>query len=195
MKGFTILNIWIIALMALASCNESALDRESQPVSTESQSSDTDTTKISNSVITLLKTDTGVFRGVTFGMPAEKVKKLETPQQLDEETDAYLDYIIDYNFPESAEVIYHLDNKNQVSKIETVIYPADKESQKMVYNQLIQFYNNRYGQNPNIQGDTVRWNSGLDNLSLSMSKVDTHKVHDINLIFSPINSTTGSKVQ
>lgn len=195
MKGYTLLSIWIIALLALASCDESRQDRETQPVTTETQSEETDTSGISNSVVTLLKTDTGVFRGVTFGMPAEKVKFLETQQQPEEETDTYLDYIINYNFPESAEVIYHLDDKSQVSKIETVIYPADKESQKKVYDQLIQFYNNRYGQNPTIQGDTVRWNSGLDNLSLSLSKVDTHKVHDINLVFSPINSPSTRKVQ
>lgn len=195
MKGYTLLSIWIITLLALSSCDESTQDRETQPVSTRTQPAEIDTNRISTSIITLLKTDTGVFRGVTFGMPAEKVKLLETQQQPEEETESYLDYIINYNFPESAEVIYHLDQKNQVSKIETVIYPADKESQKMVYNQLIQFYNNRYGQNANVQGDTARWNSGLDNLSLSISKVDTHKVHDINLIFSPIQSPTTTKIQ
>src|SRR5690554_864750 len=193
MKGYTLLSIWIITLLALSSCDESTHERETQPLSIEVQPEETDTSGISTSIISLLKTDTGIFRGVTFGMSAEKVKLLETQQQPEEETDSYLDYIINYNFPESAEVIYHLDHKNQVSKIETVIYPADEESQKMVYNQLIQFYNNRYGQNANIEGDTIHWNSGLDNLSLSMSKVDTHKVHDINLIFSPIHSSPPTK--
>ena len=178
---------FVLLLFALVSCDESADSKETTPPYIN-QPVISDTIGFPLAVNELIKTDVGVFRGVTFGMPAEKVKVLEDSVALDEETDHYLDYLISYNFEEleTAEIIYHLDNKKRVSEIETVVYPKSKKSQKTIYEQLTGFYTSRYGPGQYTSQDTIQWKSELDNLTLSLTKVDALKVHDISLIFTPI---------
>lgn len=176
-----------LLLLTFASCDESADSKETTPPYIN-QPVSSDTIDFPIAVNELIKTDVGVFRGVTFGMPAEKVKVLEDSVALDEETDLYLDYLISYNFEEleTAEIIYHLDDKKCVSEIETVVYPKSKKSQKTIFEQLTGFYNSRYGPGLHTSQDTIQWKSELDNLTLSLTKVDALKVHDISLIFTPI---------
>jgi len=176
-----------LLLLTLVSCDESTDSKETTPPYIN-QPVSSDTVAFPLAVNELIKTDVGVFRGVTFGMPAEKVKVLEDSVALDEETDHYLDYLISYNFEEleTAEIIYHLDSRKRVSGIETVVYPQSKKSQKALYEQLTGFYNSRYGPGQHTGQDTIQWKSELDNLTLSLTKVDALKVHDISLIFTPI---------
>lgn len=175
------------SLLTMVACDEGSDTRETTPPYMSPQM-DTDSLDFPYSINELIKTDTGVFRGIIFGMPVEKVKVLEDSFALDEETDQYLDYLISYNSEEleTAEVIYHLDAKKLVSGIEAVVYPKSKKSQKAIYDQLAGFYTKRYGPAQLVDTDTIRWQSDLDNLTLSMSKVDALKVHDINLVFTPI---------
>lgn len=133
----------------------------------------------------LIKTDTGIFRGVTFGMSAEHVKVLEKNLELEEESPQFIDYIINYNFPESAEVIYYFDDKGNVTRIEAVVYPENKESQKALFDTLVKYYSDRYGSYDHLEGDTLQWSSDLDSVTVQLTKKDAQKVHDINLIFSP----------
>lgn len=179
--------------MLFQACDEKVAEKEIQPPTNTGYEVNEDSITFSIPVSNLLKTDSGVFRGISFGTPADLVKVLEDTLYPQEESDEQIEYLFNYNFLESAEIIYYLNNR-QVSKIETVVYPEDKESQKSLYNELVTFYTNRYGEGEYF-GDTLRWQSDLDNLTLSISKVDTHKVHDITLLFAPMDDYTINREQ
>jgi hypothetical protein len=182
-----------LSVFAFAACDDSVRERETNPpVSAEKVDSVALSGK-SAVIDSLIKTDTGIFRGVTFGMPIEKVKELEKKSELEEESEELLDYIINYNFPESAEVLYYKDEREQVSKIEAVIYPEGKDSQKKVFDELLKYYKGRYGEPVLTEGDTLRWQSPLDNFVLLLSKKDGQKVHDINLIFKSADKQATGK--
>lgn len=189
-----ILFLTLFTLVLFSSCDESVQDKETNPGQPNISESDTiaDTTSGSG-ISSLIKTDTGLFRGATLGMSRERIKGIEQTSQLEEDTEEYLDYIINYNFPESAEIIYYFDQANQLNKIEAIIFPSDKEAQKNTYDQLITYYSDRYGEATNIKGDTIRWQSNLDNIMVLLSKQDGQKMHDINLIFRPIDKKAAKK--
>jgi len=179
--------LWVAFL--ITSCNKN-VEQQEAPLATDSLDTigtqDTIVDSAASPVITqLIKTDTGIFRGITFGMPSEMIKSLEIGSQLEEEDSTFLDYIVNFNFPESAEVIYSLDNKAQVRKIEAVIYPEDKDSQKKIFDKLVTYYGNRYGKYSTEKDGGLKWQSSLDSLTLLLSKKDGQKVHDINLVFLP----------
>lgn len=193
MNNFVKLLLCSLGLMFFQACDEKVAEKETQPPTETRYEVREDSITFSIPVSNILKTDSGVFRGISFGTPADQVKILEDTLYPQEESDHQIEYLFNYNFLESAEIIYYLDNK-QVSKIETVVYPENKESQKNLYDELVTFYTNRYGTGEYF-GDTLRWQSDLDNLTLSITKVDTHKVHDITLLFAPMDDYTINREQ
>jgi hypothetical protein len=175
----------LVFVFLLTSCDENREERETTPAGNNTTTETAEPGEEELSVIgRLVKTDTGVFRGVTFGMPVERVKSLEDTSQLEEENQEFVDYLVNFNFPETAEVIYFINSRNQVERIEAVVYPSDKDSQKKIFDELVSYYQSRYGNYSRAEG-TVKWTSPLDSVTLELSKTDGQKVHDINLVFKP----------
>lgn len=180
-------SLFFLIIIALVSC-DNAQDREtSHPDST---SVNQDTVVVDSFSVTplgqLIKSDTGLFRGVAFGTSKEDVRKLEAGATLEEEENEYLDYLINYNFPESAEVIYSFDKAQKVNKIEAIIYADDSTSQRETIQELTQYFDRKYGIHQKPSEGIVEWQNKEAGLALRISKKGTHKVHDIYLDFVPL---------
>jgi hypothetical protein len=147
----------------------------------------------SNRFKNLVKTDLGVFRGIEFGMSREEVKSMEdslkTPDQSENDT---LDYIINYNFPETAEVIYYTGKDEKVSRIQVDIYPESSESQLDLFKEFEKYFRSKYG-DPLLSEDKneLQWKVTDQGLYIRLRKQGNEKIHDLQIDFTPIQVTSG----
>jgi hypothetical protein len=136
----------------------------------------------------LIKNEDGFFRGVSFGMSREEVISLEdTLKKADKNEGDTLDYLINYNFPETAEVIYYLGKGKKVNRIQVDIYPESIDSQKEIFYDFRSYFSARYGNPANETENEVIWKSTVSNLQISLRKQGNEKVHDLQIDFTELN--------
>lgn len=132
----------------------------------------------------LVKTDTAIFRGVSFGTSIDSVRKLEVSSTLLESGDNFITYSIPFNIKEEADVLYYFGEDKKISKIETDIYPENIESQSSIFNEFDAFYTSKYGA-PIIVGEVEKaWKSHDNKYLIEMKKTGNVKVHDIKIVYS-----------
>lgn len=172
-----------VIIIGTAACDSNKIaDIESQAHDIDHVELDT-ATSVADPFRILVGTETGVFRGVTFNSTADQVKVLEETLELREESEGFLDFIVNYNFPESAEVMYFFGKDAKVERIEVAVYPENKESQNEMYKKLIEYYNSRYGEFDVNDKGQVSWSDSLGNTFVQLEKMNGQKVHDINILF------------
>jgi hypothetical protein len=137
----------------------------------------------------LIKNEDGFFRGVSFGMRREEVISLEdTLKKADNNEGDTLDYLINYNFPETAEVIYYLGKGEKVNRIQVDIYPEGLDSQKEIFMDFRNYFDSKYGKPVSESENEIIWNSTVNNLKVSLRKQGNQKIHDLQIDFVELNS-------
>jgi hypothetical protein len=141
----------------------------------------------------LIKNEDGFFRGVSFGMSREEVISMEdTLKKVDSNEGDTLDYLINFNFPETAEVIYYLGKGKKVNRIQVDIYPENLDSQKEIFTDFRNYFDSRYGKPASETENEIIWNSTVNNLKLSLRKQGNKKIHDLQIDFVELNSAVKS---
>jgi hypothetical protein len=136
----------------------------------------------------LIKNEDGFFRGVSFGMSREEVIALEdTLKKADKNEGDTLDYLINYNFPETAEVIYYIGKGKKVNRIQVDIYPEGLDSQKEIFSDFRNYFTLKYGQPAAESENEVVWKSTVNNLQITLRKQGNQKVHDLQIDFIELN--------
>jgi hypothetical protein len=193
MRLINFLFLFFLAISFTACKNEG--EQEQEQVNSDSSAADKESRlkAYSNRFRNLVKTDEGVFRGIEFGMSREEVKSMEdslkSPDQSENDT---LDYIINYNFPETAEVIYYTGKDEKVSRIQVDIYPESIDSQLELFKEFEKYYRSKYG-NPLLSEDKneLQWKVTDQGLQIRLRKQGNEKVHDLQIDFTRIPVTSG----
>jgi len=172
----------LAGLTVLASCkskNESA-STEQESAAPEKPASIRD---FSNKLQVLVKSDSGVFRNVAFGIPVADIKKMEDTASLVENGENYVNYTIHLDSLEDADVLYYFDEDGKIERIETDIYPDGEKSRTELYKEFTAFFNKKYGA-PSSEIEEVKiWNVPGDNLAIEMRMLGNTKVHDLQIDF------------
>jgi hypothetical protein len=141
----------------------------------------------------LIKNEDGFFRGVSFGMSKAEVMELEdTLKKADNNEGDTLDYLINFNFPETAEVIYYLGNGKKVNRIQVDIYPEGLDSQKEIFSDFRNYFDSRYGKPASESENEIIWKSTVNNIKVSLRKQGNQKIHDLQIDFVELNPTEKS---
>jgi hypothetical protein len=182
--------ILLVILVCFFSCSEDKPQTEEEVVE---QTEDTDTIvsgidTLRTEMIKILKADSGVFRGVTFGMTKEEVIDLESDTKRDSTERGYLDYLFEVNELEEAEVSYFYDKDLKINKIQLNVYPEDQPSQTQYFNELKAFLTERNGEPQTVTDKNAIWQT--PEVLISMKKLGNEKVHDIQVDFVPAPVST-----
>ncbi len=182
--------ILILILVCFFSCSEDKPQTEEEVVE---QTEDTDTIvsgidTLRTEMIKILKADSGVFRGVTFGMTKEEVIDLESDTKRDSTEQTYLDYLFEVNELEEAEVSYFYDKDLKINKIQLNVYPEDQKSQSQYFDELKSFLTERNGNPQTVNDKNVIWQT--PEALINMKKLGNEKVHDIQVDFVPAPVST-----
>jgi hypothetical protein len=193
MRSINFLLLLFLAFNFIACTNETEQERKTN----DSDSSQIDESEAlnsySNKFRNIVKTDKGAFRGIELGMSGKEVKEMEdsiaTPDQTENDT---LDYILNYNFPETAEVIYYTDKKDKVSRIQVDIYPESIQSQLDLYNEFERYFRSKYG-DPLLTEDKngLEWKVTHKGIMIRLRKQGNEKIHDLQIDFTQIPVTSG----
>jgi hypothetical protein len=141
----------------------------------------------------LIKNEDGFFRGVSFGMSREEVISMEdTLKKADTNEGDTLDYLINFNFPETAEVIYYLGKGKKVNRIQADIYPEGLDSQKEIFADFRNYFDSKFGKPVSESEHEIIWNSRVHNLKVSLRKQGNQKIHDLQIDFTELNSAEKS---
>jgi hypothetical protein len=177
-----------LALFLYSSCTDS--DETSNQVKNAEDTTININTAILNSysdkLKSLIKTPEGDFRGVSIGMSVDQVKKIEDTSDIQEETPAFIEYMLNYAELESAEVRYML-KKSIVSDIEINIYPRNLGSQDTLFRDLKNYLQEKYKTSKedslkSISLNQLKWETS--NRIISLSRQGNEKIHDIRLVFN-----------
>ncbi|GAL83920.1 hypothetical protein Dfer_3224 [Sporocytophaga myxococcoides] len=180
----------MVVFACLFSCSEDKSQKEEQ---VSEQSADTDTIvsgidTLRTEMIKILKADSGVFRGVTFGMTKEEVSALESDTQRDSTEKTYLDYLFEVNELEEAEVSYFYGKDLKINKIQLNVYPEDQQSQAQYFDELKVFLTQRNGEPKTVTNKNAIWQT--PEVLITMKKLGNEKVHDIQVDFVPAPIST-----
>jgi hypothetical protein len=193
MRLINFLFLFFLAISFTACKNEG--EQEQEQVNSDSSAGDKESRlkAYSNRFRNLVKTDQGVFRGIEFGMSREEVKSMEdslkTPDQTENDT---LDYIVNFNFPETAEVIYYTGKDEKVSRIQVDIYPENIDSQLELFKEFEKYYRSKYGQPLSSEDkNELQWKVTDQGLLIRLRKQGNDKVHDLQIDFTQIPVTSG----
>ncbi len=180
----------LVIFACLFSCSEDKPQMEEQvheqPADTDTIVSGIDTLR--TEMIKILKADSGVFRGVNFGMTKEEVSALESDTKRDSTEQTYLDYLFDVNELEEAEVSYFYGKDLKINKIQLNVYPEDQDSQTQYFNELKTFLTERNGEPQTITDKNAIWQT--PEALINMKKMGNEKVHDIQVDFVPAPIST-----
>ena len=170
-------------------------EQEQEQVNSDSAAGDKESRLkgYSNRFRNLIKTDQGVFRGIEFGMNREDVKAMEdslkTPDQTENDT---LDYIINFNFPETAEVLYYTGKDEKLSRIQVDIYPENIDSQLELFKEFEKYFRSKYGKPVSSEDkNELQWKVSDQGLLIRLRKQGNDKVHDLQIDFTQIPVTSG----
>lgn len=188
MKYFKIFILIPFIILGLISCNNETETRQPTVIVEDSiaEASGVPLEDFSPALRNLMKTNEGVFRGTSFGMPMDRVKKLEDTTKIEEQTSDHLDFIFNYQELETAEVRYIFNTARQLSKVEINIYPKSKGSQDSLFTELRNYYNIKFGEGTPVGANALKWEDKKTDVHIMMEKKDTQKVHDINITISSL---------
>src|SRR5690606_37194445 len=141
----------------------------------------------------LIKTSTGVFRGIDLGSMASEVKKLEDTSSVEESQD-YIDYTINYGEFENADIRYSL-SEGKVVAITIDIYPKSKDFQTSIFTEFESYFTTKYGMPLMPEPNSRKWENTDKDLYIKMEKKDTQKVHDIHITITSLPRQTASNQQ
>ncbi len=106
----------------------------------------------------IVKSDTGILRGINFGDDVEKVKESENTAPLEDSTD-HLGYRIDLGNYEDLDVRYHLNPKQQVWGFTMDIYLDEQSSVDSLFSDFRNYFSERFGTNNfDNQRNMLAWN-------------------------------------
>lgn len=180
----------LVIVACLFSCSEDKPQTEEQvveqPAETDTVVSGIDTLRIE--MVKILKADSGVFRGVTFGMTKDEVSALEADTKRDSTEETYLDYLFEVNELEEAEVSYFYGKDMKISKIQLNVYPEDQPSQTRYFDELKAFLTEKNGEPKTVTDKNATWQT--PEVLINMKKMGNEKVHDIQVDFVPAPVST-----
>ena len=178
-------------LVFCISCQERG--RNENPANDSISIHNDSSSRYSNKFRNLIKNEDGFFRGVSFGMSREEVISLEdTLKKADNNEGDTLDYLINFNFPETAEVIYYLGKGKKVNRIQVDIYPEGLDSQKEIFTDFRNYFDSKYGKPASENENEIIWKSTVNNLMVSVRKQGNKKIHDLQIDFVELNSAEKS---
>jgi len=102
----------------------------------------------------ILRTDTGLFRGISLGMELSQVKQLENEQKPDEEESNYLSYA--FAFHDTLSGNYYYDFEEGLDEIGVDIFREKAKECDWIFNELKEYYTRRYGQ-PTVENNMLLW--------------------------------------
>jgi hypothetical protein len=123
---------------------------------------------------------------------AEVMELEDTLKKADNNEGDTLDYLINFNFPETAEVIYYLGNGKKVNRIQVDIYPEGLDSQKEIFSDFRNYFDSRYGKPASESENEIIWKSTVNNIKVSLRKQGNQKIHDLQIDFVELNPTEKS---
>lgn len=176
----------------LVSCgdSENSVSEENEsPVEVEKVEPPSGFEEYSNKFQKLVITDSGVFRGITFGMAVDEVKSLEDSATLIEKGDNFLNYSVEFTIKEQADVLYFFDKNQNINKIETDIYTESKQSQAKLFDEFALFFTKKYGEPVLVTENEKAWNASNNQFYIDMVKTGNEKVYDIKIVFTPGEKT------
>jgi hypothetical protein len=103
---------------------------------------------------TIIRTDSGLFRGVNLGMEPGKVKLQEQNKRPQEDEENYLSYA--FAFGDSLSGNYYYDFDKGVEEIGVDIYREKAKECDWLFNDLKNYYTCRYGQ-PKTENNILLW--------------------------------------
>lgn len=106
---------------------------------------------------TLLGPETGIVRGVEFGMTTEEVKELETTSEPFEETGKLLAYEVPLDELQTADVQYHFNSRGQLTKCVIEPFLNRQSAVDSLFAETRAYFNDRYGPSAAEQPKKVRW--------------------------------------
>jgi hypothetical protein len=98
----------------------------------------------SNKLQLLVKSDTGVIRGVNFNTPLSEVLKIEETN-LFEKKDSTLSLEVDLDSTEMADVVYQFDANEKVKDIHIELYLKDDQSLNSLSSEFVDYFSARFG--------------------------------------------------
>lgn len=188
MKYFNVCLCLIVFSGILISCDTETETRNPETIITDSvqETAQVPLTAYSEAFKNLIKSETGVFRGVSLGMESSEVKNLEDTTKIEEQATDHIDYMVHLPQLETAEVRYIFDPNQKLTKIEVNIYPKSKASQDSLYTELKNYFNSRYGNATDTTTSSPKWENKKEDIFISMQKRDTQKVHDISVVITSL---------
>lgn len=137
----------------------------------------------------IIKTDSGIIRGVSLTSTLQDVLSMEDSAKLQEKKDNYYLYNIQYNFPEVADVTYYFSKDKKVEKIELDVYPDNKTNQAKLFEEFEKYFTEKYGKPLKRDNNNIEWNNNPDKIQVLLEKKDNQHVHDIILEIGPSKSS------
>jgi hypothetical protein len=157
-KNFIALFLIVPALFFTLSCERT--QKEEQATSTPEDTSEVYLQTIrsideySNKLQLLVKSDTGVIRGVNFNTPLSEVLKIEDTNVFEKKEDS-LSLEVDLDSTEIADVVYKLDENERVKDIRIELYLKDDQSLNSLATEFVDYYSAKYG--PAQEKDTKHY--------------------------------------
>lgn len=178
LKYFTQTIGLLVCMIALLSCER--MQREEQATSTPK-----DTTEVylqtmrsldeySEKLQLLIKSDTGVLRGVRFNEPLSEVLRIEETKVF-EKKDSVLTLELDLDSTEVADVTYGLDSLEKVQDIRIELYLKDDRSLNTLATEFVDYFSSKYGPSKQVSPQHYVWalpRNRLMNLKIIKEGID-----------------------
>ncbi len=140
---------------------------------------------------TIMKSDTGIFRGTNFRMSSEDIKAIESDAPKEEDANDginYLFYELKADSSTSYTLAYNCPN-NKLKSIETDIYLLNEPQAADVFNSFKKYFDTRYG-NSLTSGDFFIWSATTSSGKIKVELADespTYKRGKITLVVRTVN--------
>lgn len=158
------------------SCKEAKKEQESI---TETAIESSELEKYTDKFRKLIITEDGILRGFTFITDSSEIKKNENAQ-LFSSSPSGLQYTIEFNELEMADIIYHLKG-NEIDTFEIDLYLKDKPSTDSLLQDFKKFYTAKYGSVETDSDSLVTWKDSVKNVAVSLKYINKDIDHGINV--------------
>lgn len=126
--------------------------------------------------LSILKNETGDFRGVNIGSTLAQIKAQENDTFLTNKTDNHLFYDYEINMGNSFTIAYDFTNQNKLKNIKITTYLDDVNEAQVVFENFKKHFNKKYTTKQAIKDGKHTWNNISEN-------------HNKNIEFSMINKS------
>lgn len=136
----------------------------------------------------IMKTDSGIFRGVSIGMPIEEIKSREGKKAEEEEVNDGVNYLVYNNVVDSSSnySVTYLCPGGKVNEINADIYLVSEEEGVIVFESFKKYFQDTYGKYE-TDGDFYLWTVPIANSKAQIAIADesaTYKKGKITLIIN-----------